>query len=304
MGGEVLTLFTTAKPFRDQMDVSQRNALKSWKLLHSDVEVILFGDEEGAADVCDEFGLHHEPSVERHQSGMKYLNYLFERAQAIARHEYLCYANCDIVLLEDFYRAFLKASGWRKHFLMIGQRWDADITKPINFMDSKWDSDLRLYVQKTGSRQAMHYIDYFTFCRGTYDGMPPFLLGRSWWDHWLIWKALSQDVPVIDCSSVVMAVHQNHPHTYHPQGKQGTHEDVLAEQNKQLAGDGRHLRIIADSTHILVGRGVIRRALPFRKFLVWTLPKLWKFLIFRTFWLRKPLGLRRENLSKLARKLR
>jgi hypothetical protein len=300
----VLTLFTTAKAFRGQIGIAQRNALKSWKMLHSDVEVILFGDDEGAAEVCAEFGLRHEPRVERHQSGMKYLNYLFEKARAIGRYKYLCYANCDIILMDDFYRAFVKAAGWRERFLMIGQRWDADITKPVDFTDPVWGIALRLHVQQVGFRQAMHYIDYFAFSKGVYDEIPRFLLGRSWWDHWLVWRALSSDVPVIDCSSVVTAVHQNHAHTYHPQGKQGTHEDVLAEQNKRLAGDGRHLRIIADSTHILVGRGVIRRAMPFRRFLVWTLPKLWKFLIFRTFRLRKALGLRRENLSKLARKLR
>ena len=300
----MLTLFTTGKPFRGQIAITQRNALKSWRLLHSDVEVILFGDDEGAAKVCAEFGLRHEPHVERHQSGMKYLNYLFERAQAIARYDYLCYANCDIILLDDFYQAFVKAANWRKRFLMIGQRWDADITEPIDFADPGWNIALRLHVQKIGFRQAMHYIDYFTFFRGVYDRVPPFVLGRSWWDHWLVWRALSRDLPVIDCSSVVMAVHQNHAHTYHPQGKQGTHEDALAEQNKGLAGNGKQLRITADSTHVFAAKDVIRRAPPFRRLIVWTLPKLWIILIIRTFWLRKLLGLRRNNLSRLAQKLR
>ena len=59
----MLTFFTTAKPFRGHDAVIQRNALKSWKLLHPDVEVILFGDEEGAAETCREFGLRHEPAV-------------------------------------------------------------------------------------------------------------------------------------------------------------------------------------------------------------------------------------------------
>ena len=300
----MLTLFTTAKPFTGQIDTTQRNALKSWKLLHSDVEVILFGDEQGAAEVCAELGLRHEPHVERHSSGMKYLNYLFEKAQAIARHEYLCYANCDIILLDDFYRAFVKAVSWRKRFLMIGQRWDADITEPVDFRDPGWNMALRLHVRTIGFRQAMHYIDYFAFYKGVYDQMPPFVLGRSWWDHWLVWRALARGVPVIDCSSVVMAVHQNHGHTYHPRGKQGTHEDALAEQNKGLAGNGKQLRITADSTYVFAGQDVIRRAPPFRRLIVWTLPNLWKILIFRTFWLRKLLGLRRNNLSRLAQKLR
>ncbi|PYT44097.1 MAG: glycosyl transferase family 2, partial [Acidobacteria bacterium] len=94
----MITFFTTAKSFRGHEEIIQRNALQSWKHLHPDVEVILFGDDEGAAEVCAELGLRHEPYVERHESGMKYLNYMFVRAQQIARHKYLCYSNCDIVL--------------------------------------------------------------------------------------------------------------------------------------------------------------------------------------------------------------
>ena len=45
----MFTFFTTAKPFRGHNGIIQRNALKSWMLLHPDAEVILFGDEEGVA---------------------------------------------------------------------------------------------------------------------------------------------------------------------------------------------------------------------------------------------------------------
>ena len=59
----MLTIFSTPKPFVGHIDIIQRNAIKSWTLLHPDVEVILFGDEEGAAEVCQEFGIRHEPEV-------------------------------------------------------------------------------------------------------------------------------------------------------------------------------------------------------------------------------------------------
>jgi len=72
----MLTLFSTAKPFHGHNGIIQRNALKSWTLLHPSVEIILFGDDEGAAEVCAEYGLRHEPHVERHESGVKRLNYI------------------------------------------------------------------------------------------------------------------------------------------------------------------------------------------------------------------------------------
>src|SRR5215471_18979615 len=139
----MLTLFTTAKPFVGHVGVIQRNALKSWTLLHPDVEVILFGDEEGVADVCAEIGLVQHRQVERHEGGMKYLNYMFERAQIIGRHEYLCYSNCDIILMTDFYNAFRIALGWRKRFLLIGQRRDTEITLPLDFDRPDWARRLR-----------------------------------------------------------------------------------------------------------------------------------------------------------------
>src|SRR5215469_1204546 len=108
----MLTFFATAKPFHGHAGVIQRNALESWKRLAPDVEVILFGDEPGAAEVCVELALRHEPHVERHESGMKYLNYMFEQAQRIARHDYLCYSNCDIILMNDFMDAFRKIIAW------------------------------------------------------------------------------------------------------------------------------------------------------------------------------------------------
>jgi len=79
----MITFFTTAKPFKGHNGVIQRNALESWTLTHPDVKVILFGDDEGAAQACGELGLWHE-------SGLKYVRYLFGEAQRLARHDYMC----------------------------------------------------------------------------------------------------------------------------------------------------------------------------------------------------------------------
>ena len=53
----MLTFFTTAKPFVGHIDVIQRNAIRSWQKLHPDVEIILMGDDAGAAEVCAEIGI-------------------------------------------------------------------------------------------------------------------------------------------------------------------------------------------------------------------------------------------------------
>jgi hypothetical protein len=45
----MIPLFTPVKPFQGHSAVILRNALKGWKLPHPDIEIILFGDDEGAA---------------------------------------------------------------------------------------------------------------------------------------------------------------------------------------------------------------------------------------------------------------
>ena len=232
----MLTIFATAKPFRDHIGVIQRNALQSWKALHPGIEVIPFGDDPGAAETCLEFGLRHEPFVERNEFGTKRLDYLFTRAHAIAQHEILCYINCDIILMQDFLRATERVRAMHREFLMVGRRWDTNITEPLAFANLNWESDLRGLVSQRGRRRTAEWIDYFAFSRSLYGpDMPPFVL-RVFWDNWLVWKALDSGKPVIDASRAVMAIHQNHDYSYHPQGKAGVWTREEAGRNAQLAG--------------------------------------------------------------------
>ena len=296
----MLTFFTTAKVFQGHSGVIQRNALKSWKLLDPEVEVILFGDEEGAAEVCRELGLRHEAHVERHESGFKYLNYMFERAQKIARHDYLCYCNCDIILGKDFGLAFAKVASWRKEFLLIGQRWDTDVAEPLDFERGDWEAEVQRRARTANAQQAFHYVDFFAFSKGLFNEVPALVVGRSYWDHWLVWKALSKGVSVVDASHFVVPVHQNHDYSYHPLGKQGTNEDELARRNIELAGGRRHLRTLIHSTHRITRNGGIRRT-PFRSlFQNETVLGLRQTVLEKTFTVRRRLGLRRAAFKKVG----
>ncbi len=253
----MLTLFTTAKPFRGHSAVIQRNALKSWALLHPDIEVILFGDEEGAAEVCHEFGLRHEPHVERTEFGANRIDFMFAKAQEIARHGVLCFSNCDIVLLQDFYHAVERLKLVHPRFLAVGRRWDTLITQPIDFSSPSWAEETRHKALSGGHQQTEWFIDYFVFSRGFFGhDLPPLAVGRIYWDNWMIWKGCSSRKPVVDVSPVVIAVHQNHDYTHHPLGKEGVWGGEEAERNFQLAGGWDHLRNIADATEILSTSGL------------------------------------------------
>ena len=64
--------------------------------------MILFADEEGAAEAAQEAGARHVANVERADAGPKILRSFFDAAQEMARHEVVCFVNCDIVLTQDF----------------------------------------------------------------------------------------------------------------------------------------------------------------------------------------------------------
>ena len=229
----------------------QRNALKSWTLLDADVEVILFGDDAGAAETARELGLRHEPEVARNRFGTKRLDAMFRRAQEIARHELLCYCNCDILLKQDFCAALARVHGAHRRFLMVGRRWDTDIAEPLDFADAEWERRAEALAHERGAQQPGWSIDYFAFPRGLYAEMPALVIGRVWWDHWLVWKAREQGAEVVDASEAVTAIHQNHGYGYHPQGARGVWSDEQAAENYRLAGGRWHLQTIDDATHIL-----------------------------------------------------
>jgi hypothetical protein len=294
----MLTFFTTAKPFQGHDGVIQRNALKSWKLLHPDVEVILFGDEEGAAEVCAELDIRHEPYVERFESKYPYVNFMFARAQEIAKHEFLCYSNCDIVFVNDFWKIFKKAVAWRKRFVLVAQRWDTDVTQPINFKYHEWAKHLRELATTQGIQQISDYIDFFLFRKGVYDQLPPLVVGYAYWDHWMIWKALSANAPVLDASLCLVPVHQNHGYRTTPERTKGSQTDRVAMRNFELSGKGKQLKAMLDANYVLSRYGQIYWN-PFRRQLAEpSMMKLRQKTINFTFRFRKLLGLRRANLDK------
>lgn len=274
----MLTFFTTAKPFRGHFNVIQRNALQSWRLLHPGVEILLFGDEEGYAGAARDFGLRHVPEVAKNEFGTILVSGMFERAQALASHDLLCYVNCDIVLLPDFRSALEQilvshpssrrsplatrlpavASAKEGHFpfLMIGRRWDLDITEPLPFANSEWHCELRGRAIRRGRRRAPHWIDYFAFSRGAFGTIPDFAVGRTCWDNWLVWNAAASGSTVIDATPAVVAVHQNHDYGHCPSGYAGAWFGQEAERNRQLAGSLQHFFTIAHATHSLGASGI------------------------------------------------
>jgi hypothetical protein len=302
----MLTIFSTPKPFRGHIEVIQRNALESWKRLAPDVEIILFGDDEGAAEVCREMGLLHVPHVERNAHGTKYLRSIWEPAQHMARHDLLCYSNCDIIHTQELARAVRRVAAWRRDFLMVGQRWDVDITTPIDFSSGTWEHDTLALALSADHQRPAQWIDYFAFRRGLYQNLPPFLIGRVGWDNWLLWHARQQGAAVVDASRAVRAIHQNHDYAYHPDGYQGVWHGEESQQNYALYKSWRCLNTIADAEWVLepprIRRTTRRYFVQARREAAKLRSHIWHGVLALTRPLRHRLGLRQENLARLVRR--
>lgn len=299
----MLTFFTTAKAFLGHDGIIQWNALASWKRLDPNVEVILFGDDAGAAEVCAEMGLRHEPRVTRHQSGAKYLDFIFKRAQELSNSEYFCFSNCDIVLTEDFRLAFEKVRQWRERFLLVARRWDVDIAKPIDFERTHWTRDVRELALHKGLRQDESWIDFFVFRRGMYSDIPPLIVGHCYWDNWMIWRALSEGTPVVDADRFVVPIHQNHGYNAKYGRSKGVPTDALSQLNLRTIGGEEHIRRIDAATHRITSGGKIRRVMIRNTYVPreWLRYKVWLPVWHAALGLTRPVRSRLGMRSKAAR---
>ena len=260
--GTPLTIFALPKPFLGHIEVIQRNAIQSWTELKPTPEILLFGDEAGTAKIAREFGLRHIADVRRNEFGTPLVSDLFQQAQSAAAHDALCYVNSDIILLADFPQAVERITGFRDKFLMVGRRLDLDLAEPLLFDGNGWEASLRSRALAQGRMNIARSIDYFVFPRSLYPPLPAMALGRFWWDNWLIWKARAMGAAVVDASSVVLAIHQNHDHSHYAGGRDAMLAGEEARRNCQLGCEtnpadftsGLHWRYfytIDDASHVL-----------------------------------------------------
>ncbi len=293
----MLTIFTIPKAFEGHYGLIQRNAIGSWRELNPKCEVILFGDEPGTRETAGRFQLRYEPEIPRNEFGTPLLAPIFARAQEMATHDLLCYVNCDIVLLQCFSEALLAVARSFSKFLMVGRRWNTPVTQLIEFQRPDWEAQIRASATHSGQQGPPYAVDYFVFPRGVYGDTPPFAVGRFYWDHWLVWKARSMKVPVVDASASVLAIHQEHGFPGQPPGGRDQDTDPEAKRNRALAGGLLHLYTIKHCTHGLARGQIAKRRgawhVPATNVLATYSSKLWYWLLSSTFQARRTIGLYR-----------
>ncbi|MBD2679138.1 MULTISPECIES: hypothetical protein [Nostoc] len=236
---EPITIFTVPKAFKGHIGIIQKNAIKSWKLLSPQPQILLFGNEEGIDEISKNLDVIHIPNIQLNEYGTPLLDGIFRQAHELAKGSILSYVNTDIILLNDFLLAVKQLQTVSfDHFVMTGQRTDVNITEPLNFDIPGWDSKLRHFILKHGALASIVCMDYFVFPKPLYAEIPSFAVGRGHWDHWMVYHARQLGMPIVDATDVVTAIHQNHNYTHLPGGRGVAYvKGDEAKQNAKLAGD-------------------------------------------------------------------
>jgi hypothetical protein len=245
-----MVILTAPKPFTDpHIDMIQRNAIQSWSKL-PDVEVLLMGNETGIAEAAAEYGARQVADVPRSENGLPLISGMFERARENSDAPLLAYANADIILLPDLVEAALNTARHSKEFLLVGQRWNLDVSAPIDFSEGYPDR-LRARVAEAGELFTLKASDYFVFPRQLFTEVPDLLVGRAGWDNWMMYHGASQPWPAVDATADVLCIHQNHDYAHLPEGR--PHFSLEESQiNITRAGGRRYMYELIDVNKRLV----------------------------------------------------
>ena len=196
----------------------QENALGSWTRLVPRPEIILFCDDPGVAEAAEKFGCVHVPDIRCNEKNIPYVSHAFHLASQLATNDILCFANTDVIFIQDFVAAVdVVTRNFDQPFLIVGQRWNVSMPEPLEFTDG-WQRQLWDRVRRENDLRAATAIDYFIYPRGAIADMPDFLVGSPKWDNWTVGDAEKRGLQVISATKAITCIHQRHRHVWPAEG--------------------------------------------------------------------------------------
>jgi len=293
MSKPTLTILAIPKPFSGHIGVIQRNAIRSWTKLRPRPEIYLFGEEEGVAEIAAELGIH-TADIARNEFGTPILDDLMRRGCEFEHTPLVAYVNSDIILLQECLDAVVDIHERFSKFLAVAYRSNIDLTESLDF-DGDGEMKLRREILPFGVPGDPTAIDIFIFPPNVYQEVPPFAIGRGWFDQWLIKEACRQQIPVVDITNVARAIHQNHEYAHIGGSLQAILSTEEGQRNLAFYGGEPHAFSLLNATHELLPDRTIRRD-HFRRERAAVWNWFWTFLIRPTAGIRAKLGLNRHSL--------
>ncbi len=278
----MLTIFSITRPFWGHFNTIQRNAIASWVRLRPDVEVVLIGDEQGERQIAEELNLKHHPEIKRDKFGFAYMRDIIKIGADSAGSPLICYLNADIILLADFIESIRKAREYlgNNDFFISGRRRNVDVDYLIDYGNPQYEKEIKALLKNRGRLEIASAIDYFVFPRyiagRIIDIMPDFVVGVTPWDNWFLYMMHKLNLPFVNATHDITAIHQNHEHfrpeviendTLVPDFRIDPYQKRLYSLKKRkLCSFRSKLYSLYDATHIL-RRGKVYRVTSKRRLL-------------------------------------
>jgi len=244
----MITFLASPKPFNGIAKEHQYRAIQSWQAAGVDVEVILYGDSDGIAEAGVDLGVKVVKQIDCSPSGIPYFGSIINHAAIYGKHDLQVYLNCDI-LMSGIHSAMIKINF--SQFLMVGQLIDLGENQFIDVTQTDWESSLKkLFDENVLSLRTPRAIDYFGFRRGLFKNIAPIVIGRAGYDNAVLAYCLHHNIPIVDATLAVTALHQFHDYGHVQGGKQTVWSGQDALNNVYHAGK-HSLPSISDSSYVL-----------------------------------------------------
>ena len=250
----MLTVFAVPKPFAGHIGVIQRNAVRSWRALHPECQILLCGDEAGSAEAAFELGVERLLDVDTNEFGTPLLSSVFASVEMRADHDLLCYVNADMLLFPDLVDAVRRVTAACDRFLVVGETFDLEVSRDLA-VDAAEAQRLEERARAEGTRRGRKAIDFFVFRRGTLGEVLDFAVGRPCWDNWVIWRARSLRMPVVDVTDVATVIHQSHEYGHVPHVRGSRWEGPEGDANFELMRWEERRFSLDDATHVALVDG-------------------------------------------------
>jgi hypothetical protein len=250
----LLTIFSAPKAFKGHIGIIQENAIRSWLSLRPKPKVILFCDDAGTAEVPPGLDVQLVSDVETNAYGTPLVSNMFRQADTLASSDVLAFVSADIILTHRTMDAARVAMEWSPRFLLVAQRHDVDVRRLLDF-DERWEDRWAAGAVAGGKLHSPGAVDLFMYPRGQYEHMPPFAIGRTSYDNWLLWNTVASGIPLIDATDFVTLIHQNHDYA-HAQ-KIDVWDGVEARENRKWVKHWTNFYSIAHATWTMSGVGKI-----------------------------------------------
>ena len=193
------SVFTIPGSFKGEVAIIQRHAILSWKSLNPNIEIILFGDAAGTAEIARELSLTHIPQVK--QMGREMLT----KVKEIAQFPAIAYVEPTTILTPAFVNATQATFNRLEEFLIFGQCWEIAVDDSLDLSTATWHRQLQHLIEDSGYLTPGNTDNYLVFPQQLLDSVATADENKNL----ILDLANRQNYSSIDASQMMIAAKQN-----------------------------------------------------------------------------------------------